>query len=176
MFSKYFGMNIPPNYSGSRFSPIERTETKLHRPDNQTAVKSSHSPSFLAKSASEAPVINDDTESLAEAYAEDDSAYAEDESAYTADEQESSGHELYSQESEIECVVRDEPISNSFKESRHGGLGLDLQSLRGLFHGIERDELIILALIFLLITDEGQENDEIISVLVLLLLSGKLLN
>ena len=167
MFSKYFGMNIPPNYSGSRFSPIERTETKLHRPDNQTAVKSSHSPSFLTKSVSEAPVINDDTEVLAEAYAEDESAYAEDESAYTADEQ-----ELYSQESEIECVVKDEPISNSFK----GGLGLDLQSLRGLFHGIERDELIILALIFLLITDEGQENDEIISVLVLLLLSGKLLN
>ena len=169
MFSKYFGMNIPPNYSGSRFSPIERTETKLHRPDNQTAVKSSHSPSFLAKSVSEAPVINDDAEALAE-------AYAEDESAYTADEQESSEQELYSQESELECVVKDEPISNSFKESRHGGLGLDLQSLRGLFHGIERDELIILALIFLLITDEGQENDEIISVLVLLLLSGKLLN
>ncbi len=163
MFSKYFGMSIPPNYGGSRFSPIERTETKLHRPDGQMAVKSSHSPSFLAKNVQEEPVVRDEIEASFE-------PYTEIENAYDADEE-----EVNEQEGEIECAIRDEPINDLDKGSHHG-FGFDLQSLRGLFHGIERDELIILALIFLLITDEKQENDEIISVLVLLLLSGKFLN
>lgn len=160
MFSKYFGMNIPPNYSGSRFSSIEKTETKLHRPDMQMAVKSSLSPSFSPSGAvNESFVYND----------------IDDETGLDVDEVFDDANDNFGEENIENCSLdaKKEDCENETHE--RGKLGFDIHSLRSLFSGIEKDELIIIALIILLITDEGKENDEIISVLTLLLLSGKIL-
>ena len=68
MYTRHTGLNIPKNYSGSRFTRVDDTlPVKEHRPTYNEAVRSAHSPSYdeeisKAADAPTEPIIDENPE------------------------------------------------------------------------------------------------------------------
>ena len=152
MYSRYSDFSIPKNYSGSRFSSIDDTSTKLHRGEIGGASKSSHSPTFIAPRKDDE--IQSENDELSESFDEN----------YTVDINES-----VNDSTEVACEV-----SKPKDDKQDLKSAFDFSSIKSLFSSVDKDELIILGLILLLISDAEQENEDVIALLVMLLLSGKI--
>ena len=158
MYSRNFGISVPKNYSGNRFSNQSEPSTKTHRADKPRASKRSHSPSFVTRSSPDVnatimPPLEDENE-VYEAEAEP--IIQEDD--FTKINEET-----------IEQVEAEVNQSNIEEEKPKQAL-LDLSGIHSILSGIDKDELIILGLIFLFISDSAQKNTDIIALLALLLL------
>ncbi len=146
MFSRYSSISIPKNYGGSRFADLSETETKTHRALTPLApIKSSHSPSFV-------PIIEQKEEKTAEEVS--DFEDFEDIDVLEGE-----------QDEELQEAGGDEDKGDAKNE--HSSI------LKSILSNLERDELIILGLILLLISDSSQENTDVIMMLALLLVNGK---
>ncbi len=146
MFSRYSNISIPKNYGGSRFADLSETETKTHRALTPLApIKSSHSPSFV-------PIREPKEEEIADEVS--DFENFEDIEA-----------PIVEQDEELQEAVGDEDKED--EKNEHSSI------LKSILSNLERDELIILGLILLLISDSSQENTDVIMMLALLLVNGK---
>lgn len=195
MYSRYSSIQIPKNYGGSRFAPSSEPSTKVHRGVSYGAAKNALSPSFAEAISAErldekeafsdtsaqilpfSEVIEDkaesqDFEEYSEGFFEDDSFTEENEygdGTYNAEYGETYGdisaEPIYEESTYGDTASTEEISPVSTKE---------ILSLRSLFSHIDKDELIILGLILLLISDDCKDNNDIVTVLALILLSGKL--
>lgn len=148
MFTKYSGIDVPKNYSGSRFKQNLETEMKTHKaPIIQpapTVTKSSPQPSF---------------QSIIDKAVSDEKETPSDYTEHT----DAPSNEIPDPVSIIEPSREgdvDVPADRSYANSALSSL---LESLNG-------DDLLLIALIILLSGNEGYENKEIIVTLALLLL------
>lgn len=148
MYSKYSGFSIPRNYGGSRFSTSSEPQTKTHRGEVGGATRHAHSPSFV--SHNEAPI--ESYEASGEEY-EEELALQDEPSEDTPEE-----------------MVLDVP-SETFLEQDSPDDTIEVSFIEKLFRSLDKDQLLILALIILLMTDGDVKNDDIVFLLAILLLS-----
>ncbi|MBE6673842.1 MAG: hypothetical protein E7596_01905 [Ruminococcaceae bacterium] len=163
MFTKYTDIDLPKNYSGSRFKQaIADTKMKTHRaqqvPPNATAIKTAVSPSFqdiidkTAKASEPTNELSLNADAVAEVQeAPNENDYSED--------------ALSDKETQIEAFAQqnernDSDLFSLFKSSGLGKL-LDNKS---------RDDFLLIALIVLMASDGAGDNLDAIILLALLLL------
>lgn len=148
MFTKYSGIDVPKNYSGSRFKQNLETEMKTHKaPIIQpapTVTKSSPQPSFQS-------IID----KAASGEKETPSDYTE--------QTDAPSNEIPVPVSIIEPSRESEVDTHTDSSCVNSAISSLLESLNG-------DDLLLIALIILLSGNEGYENKEIIVTLALLLL------
>lgn len=151
MFTKYTNVNVPKNYSGSRFSKPPETEMKTHRAQDASpsnTVKTSVSPYFHNTqeylSSTDKAIETDSIVNFA-IHSDDDITNID-----TA-----------SPESIQEEVYEDE--STSVVPSSITELSKILKNIKG-------DDILLLALILIFATDNGEGNPDILLILSLLLL------
>lgn len=156
-------VNIPKNYNGVRFQQRQENDNipvKEHRPSYSGGIKSSHSPLYNQKIS--APV--DEIEQIAEveAYDEepdapvDSESYVEDEPcpACEGNNEETKGCSLNSKPSSLSNLFSDLPIGN-------------------ILSSINKEDLLLLGLILLMATEKNGSNNDILTMLSLLLLKHK---
>jgi hypothetical protein len=148
MYSRYSGIKLPQNYSGSRF--VRETETKLHNASTLSGVKSSHSPSFVTSSRGDLPQKNE---------------------ALTAENQENEA--LQNESFKIDDTYADYDLQKNHDEVRKvSSPSLDDGfSLKSIFENISSEELLILGIILLIATDKDGLSDSALWILALLLLA-----
>ena len=173
MFTKYTDINLPKNYSGSRFKQ-ELTDTKMktHRAQDistgKSVIKSAMSPTFqdiIDKTVQESEEEKLDQSTVNEQVEE---AYADsiEESTDTEQEVQDSFEEIYESNNELTTVA---PTHNSKSEAdffslfKESGLGKLLSSAG-------RDDFLLIGLIALLASDGSGDNLDAIILLALLLL------
>ena len=161
MFTKYKGINIPENYSGSRFKAPPETETKTHTPSSlgvYSGTKTSISPAFEdALREKSSPKKEETFELFQEPMLEEstgDAPYFEEETTEKENERKAP---LLSRES------TGNGSSRLFSE--FGNLFSQISSK------IKQDDLIIIAVILLLLSEENEDNYVILPLLLLLLYS-----
>lgn len=154
MFSKYSSIEVPQNYSGSRFRKSQeiKTETKTHPATDYSATKSSVSPTYKDRTEScteaqndycESPSPCDDcTESYSCCDCESDCIDSEDTSYSCEDENKS-------------CERKD--------DTKQGFL------LGDMLANINKEDLLLICLIIFLSADGGISNNDIIILLSLIL-------
>lgn len=142
MYSKYSGFSIPQNYSGSRFSPASEPQTKTHRGEVGGATRHAHSPTFVSQNA-EPEELYDEQDFIAQENPLNDIV-----EMLTPNEPQ----EIFSEE-DTASDVNNEPF------------------IEKLFRSLDKDQLLILALIILLMTDGDEKNNDIVFLLAILLLS-----
>ena len=152
MYSRYSNVSIPQNYSGSRFKVDDEPSVKTHRASIGGAVKSAHSPSF-ASSRVENAVLEDDKEN-AEGQIDELSDFEND---------------ILDEELEVSDNNEGE-ISASSDEIEPHKEGLDLSKIKSILARFDKDAILILGLILLLMSDGDKKNDDVIALLALLLL------
>jgi hypothetical protein len=140
MYTRHTGINIPKNYSGSRFSKNEDTlPVKEHRPTYTEAVRSTHSPSY-----------DEEISKIAE---EADKEIPEPISEVTYEEkEEKSLHTSTEYEKKTDTLL---PFSLPIKE---------------ILNGIDKEELLLIGLILLIASEKDNDNNVILTLLSLLLL------
>lgn len=155
MYSRYSGISIPQNYSGSRFAPISEPSVKAHKPSLGGATKSAHSPSFVSSLYEESnnEAIKNSSE-LEEEIIEQEPKIEE-----NSDEQ-----EALTKEDDVSC---DKELCDTPVDARER---FDLTKIKSVLAKFDKDALLILGLILLLMSDGDKNNDEIIAILALLLL------
>ena len=168
MFSKYSGISIPKNYSGSRFSNPSETSMKTHSPKVNGAVKSGHSPTFATPKPEETngiamgeqtfEVFSDDT---AEEDIFDNQPNEVDDEEFSPLSEKLDDVSIKEQGHDEHSEKKDSSFLNSF----------DFSSIKSFFSHFDKDGLIILGIILLLISDESQKNEDMIAILTLLLLN-----
>ena len=147
MYSRYSGIKLPQNYSGSRF--IRETETKLHNASTLSGVKSSHSPSFVTSSRGDLPQKND---------------------ALTAENQENEA--LQNESFKIDDTYADYDMQKKHDElSEVSSSSENCFSIKSIFENISSEELLILGIILLIATDKDGLSDSALWILALLLLA-----
>jgi len=156
-------VNIPKNYSGVRFQRHgdDNMSVKEHRPFYSEGVKSSHSPLYNQKIA--APVDEIEEKDLIDDLTE------ESEINVTSTEESDAGGDLFDAEVEnakeviTEEKAKPSSISNLFSD-------LPITNILG---NINREDLLLLGLIFLMATEKNGGNNDILTMLSLLLLKHK---
>ena len=140
MYTRHTGINIPKNYSGSRFSKNEDTlPVKEHRPTYTEAVRSTHSPSY-----------DEEISKIAE---EADKEIPEPISEVTYEEKE--GKSL--------------PTSTEYEKKTDTLLPFSLP-IKEILNGIDKEELLLIGLILLIASEKDNDNNVILTLLSLLLL------
>ena len=166
MFTKYKGINIPENYSGSRFKAPPETETKTHTPSSlgvYGGTKTSISPAFEdALREKSSPKKEETFELFQEPLLEEstgDAPYFEDEESV---------EEVKERENEQEAP-------HASRKSTGNGSSRLFSEFGNLFSQIsskiKQDDLIIIAVILLLLSEENEDNYVILPLLLLLLYS-----
>lgn len=157
MYTRYSGVDVPQNYSGSRFRKkiIEETEMKVHTSTAQGAVKSSVSPTFESQIKGEHLPIT---------VSENDSDYSE--TVEDVAENDASGEEYTSLQYEVtkENDDREQNIGRSILND------LNLSSITEYLKSIKGEDLLLIALIIFLASDKDVSNNDIIILLALLLI------
>lgn len=160
MFTKYRGIEIPQNYSGSRFSaPPPDIEMKTHRPSTvYTPSKTSISPTFQASLESSEPSsveeIPDNVYEIEEASYDNSSVASENSSAKAQ-----------------ELVSSDIPKQESNGTNNKSGVFEEFRPFVSKFlKNISSDDLLLLSLVILLFGDGGEESSELILPLLCLFL------
>lgn len=148
MFTRYSDIEIPQNYSGSRFSKqfAEDTTTKIHTSTIQGASKSSVSPSFEMSrlgEAYQAPEADDNVEYFNDEAIFDDIS-DEDNNEFTA--------------------------SSVNKDENHSEISESLSQITGYLKRLKNDDLLLIGLIAFLANENSVSNNDIIIILVLLLM------
>ena len=166
MFTKYTDIDLPKNYSGSRFKQaIADTKMKTHKaqqvPPNATAIKTAVSPSFQdiidkTAKASEPKEPTNELSLNADAVAEVQEAPNENDYSEDALSDKETQIEAFAQQNER----NDFDLFSLFKSSGLGKL-LDNKS---------RDDFLLIALIVLMASDGAGDNLDAIILLALLLL------
>ena len=140
MYTRHIGLNIPKNYSGSRFSKSEdNLPVKEHRPSYTEAVRSAHSPSYSEEIAR---VTESPTEEISEPTSEIFYGENEDEEPSVCTECDKNTDTLL-------------PFSLPIKE---------------ILNGIDKEELLLIGLILLIASEKDNDNNIILTLLSLLLL------
>ena len=155
MYSRYSGISIPSNYGGNRFKLDPEPEVKAHRPSTLSASKVAHSPSFHP------------TESVVSQHDESNIFFENSEEA-TQDVYENA--ELDSNTDSFEMSNEGDLDMLSSSSSNKVDKEQGLSKIRAILSRFDKDSLIILGLILLLMSDSDKENDDIIALLALLLL------
>ena len=162
MFTRYKGISIPENYSGNRFkAPIE-TETKTHKPSPNAVyggTKTSISPAF--EDALRERNMNIDNSIPSEPYTDEE--YQEDTILPENNNQDILFDNL---DSGSEAEPNDEPR----KEKQSSSLLNEFSSLFSqITSKIKQDDLIIIGVILLLLSEKSEDMDVILPLLLLLL-------
>ena len=140
MYTRHTGINIPKNYSGSRFSKNEDTlPVKEHRPTYTEAVRSTHSPSY-----------DEEISKIAE---EADKEIPEPISEVTYEEKEE----------------KSLPTSTEYEKKTDMLLPFSLP-IKEILNGIDKEELLLIGLILLIASEKDNDNNVILTLLSLLLL------
>lgn len=161
MFTKYRGIEIPQNYSGSRFSvPPPETGMKTHRPSTvYTPSKTSISPTFQASlDALSAPSqIEEIPDNV---YEIEDESY---ESTYNqSDDYSDSSEELSEYDIQSKKDQESSKSNSVFEEFK--------PFVNKFLKNITSDDLLLLSLVLLLFGDGGEESSELILPLLCLFL------
>ncbi len=160
MFTKYRGIEIPQNYSGSRFSvPPPETEMKTHRPSTiYSPSKTSISPTFQAGLDALQEL---QTEEIADnVYEIEDTSYN---NAYDQDDSFSDVAE--------ELTSYDIPNEASKEPSKKTSIFEEFKPFVSKFlKNISSDDLLLISLVILLLGDGGDESSELILPLLCLFL------
>ena len=159
MFTRYKGIDIPENYSGSRFKAPIITETKTHKPTppmTYSGTKTSISPAFedALREQSVRPI-----EKLPQEF---DQIFTEeniDEVTLYENENSNNEEEKISEKSEA---------SNKGDTSLLGEFG---NLFSQIFSKIKQDDLVIIGVILLLLSEKNEDNYAILPLLILLLYS-----
>ena len=154
MYSRYSGISIPSNYGGSRFRQESEPEVKAHRPPTLTASKVARSPSFI-------PIESRERESSEPPIEEQSKETVIDSDEFYDDTNEGACDDTESEANADEC----EKAISHYEKSDQG-----LSKIKAVISRFDKDALIILGLILLLMSDSEKENDDIIALLALLLL------
>ena len=167
MFTRYNGVEIPKNYSGSRFrQQVENTETKMHRPKEAPPlqnVRKSVSPTFQE-------VIDNAIKDVEQSQAKN----SESNGFLLAQETEATANSDTPPSKTVESGVNDNVPSvkslNGITDSEKNEHSPIEGGIRKLLDGIAKDDLLLIALILMLA--EGGEGDslDLITMLALLLL------
>ena len=140
MYTRHTGINIPKNYSGSRFSKNEDSlPVKEHRPTYTEAVRSTHSPSY-----------DEEISKIAE---EADKEIPEPISEVTYEEK---GKKSF-------------PTSTEYEKKTDTLLPFSLP-IKEIFSQINNEELLLVGLILLIASEKDNDNNVILTLLSLLLL------
>ncbi len=152
MFSKYSSIEVPQNYSGSRFrkSTELKTETKTHPATDYSATKSSVSPTF--KESTE-PYIDTHNGSCELPSPSEECMDSNCPKGDCANEGE---NDCYCEDECNSCKICDE-------SKQHGSL------LSDLLGNIKTEDLLLICLIIFLSADGGISNNDIIVLLSLIL-------
>lgn len=181
MFTKYNGINLPNNYSGTKFKqPIEDTNMKTHRaqderPITRGVVRTSVSPSFqgaldkaVEKASSEnyAPVNE-----VFDSYVNDPLATdTQDEGQFEKEAIDNEGTIDGERASDAEGTIDGTSISAPKKRDNSTFGLLNELGLGHLFESIHKDDLLLIALIILFAQEHLQDSLDAIVILALLLL------
>ena len=148
MFTRYKGIEIPQNYSGNRFrneAPV--TETKTHKPSVSSSTKTSISPSFesvLRHGTIQVPV---------EQIVEDVSDFYE--------------NEMVAEEV-APTMIEEAPLEEKNKE---GTLFDDFKPIvSSIIKNVNSEDLLLLSLIVLLMSEGNEDSNDVILPLLLLFL------
>ena len=149
MFTRYSDIDIPKNYSGSRFkmSQIEDTTMKVHSSDMQGAVKSSVSPTY--------------NEHLNQFIPQDSYNYSQKSEEIANNVNEVMNEDNYS-ENELTTFPQEDKIAENNRS---------LLPTFDFLKNINSDDLLIILLIIVLASDKSALNNDIIIILALLLTS-----
>ena len=160
MFTKYRGIEIPQNYSGSRFSvPPPETEMKTHRPSSVYAPsKTSISPIFQASlDAKSKPEIDNFA----------DNVYKIEENSY--DNQYQPYNEFDTESQDIRQF--NEPSKSDENVNKKASVFEEFKPLVSSFlKNISSEDLLLLSLVILLLGDGGDGASELILPLLCLFL------
>ena len=163
MFTRYKGINIPENYSGNRFkAPIE-TETKTHKPTQNSVyggTKTSISPIF-ENAIKERSYVND----MSETIQVPDDNYQNEEATYTQSTCEPQSIDF--DEEFVENQDTKEPENE--KSPKNSVLGDFASVFSQITSKIKQDDFIIIGVILLLLSEKGEDKDVILPLLLLLL-------
>ena len=148
MFTRYKGIEIPQNYSGNRFrneAPI--TETKTHKPSVSSSAKTSISPSF------ESVLKHGTFQPIEEQIVEDVSDFYE--------------NEVISEENPP-IMIEESPSEGKDKERT---LFDDFKPLvSSVLKNVSSEDLLLLSLIILLMSEGNEDSNDVILPLLLLFL------
>lgn len=149
MFTRYSDIDIPKNYSGSRFkmSQIEDTTMKVHSSDMQGAVKSSVSPTY--------------NEHLNQFIPQDSYNYSQ-----KSEEIANNVNEVMNEDNYPENELTTFPQEDKIAENNRS-----LLPTFDFLKNINSDDLLIILLIIVLASDKSALNNDIIIILALLLTS-----
>lgn len=170
MFTRYKGLTIPENYSGSRFKAPLVTETKTHKPSGTYGgIKTSISPAFESALKERIEPVFEPSKGESEAFEntgiqdsidneQNDIAKVEYEN--TESEPDNIGNEKASPDKE--------PASKN-NERGNGLLGEFSSLFSQISSKIKSDDLIIIGVILLLLSENSEDNYIILPLLLLLL-------
>ena len=158
MFTRYSDIDIPKNYSGSRFkkTSFEDTTMKTHENEMQSATNTSVSPTFKERfshsdyHANKLYQLEDNTEAISK------------EINPSVNKQ----NPLLVEESFLEEKQVNYSTNNSNIDSKLG-----INSIFDYLKDVKSDDLLIILLIILLASDKSSSNNDIIILLALLLTS-----
>ena len=187
MFTKYNDINLPKNYSGTKFKQnIEDTKMKTHRAQDEMlitkgVVRTSVSPSFqsaLDKTMQEANTVSHSPSEENSLIDENTSAFSNEEAGSTVND--SSNPLIASHSSNDCCDESTESPSNEEKFARKNTCDekntcssinlLKDSGLSRLIEGINKDDILLIALIILFAQEHLDNSLDAIVILALLLL------
>ena len=170
MFTRYKGISIPENYSGSRFKAAPETETKLHKPSTPiySGTKTSISPTFEeAIRQSKAVQYETVVENL-----ENDNIISDSEEHFI-ENSETKEVNLESSNDDEASELTDtykESTTNQESTSGDGVLGEFSKLFGKLSSGLKSENLLILAVILLIFSENTSDDNALILPLLALLL------
>ena len=165
MFTRYSNIDIPKNYSGSRFkkAPIEDTTMKIHESDFQNEVKTSVSPTYSnwVNSNKKLPFSEITDTSL-------------EESLISGAENSEDNIEIVSKKTENSTdnntVFREEDcIKDNVGQSLNQNKNFIINQITDFLKSLKHDDLLLIILITFLASDKNSANNEIIIFLAILL-------
>lgn len=149
MFTRYNGIEIPQNYSGSRFkNEAPPTETKTHKPSLAIGTKTSISPSFesaLRRQTSNETKYDDE---IIDEFIEANEP-----------ELDSGEDNSFFEEPEQNIEIPEKTLFNEFKPI-----------VSQIIKSVDQEDLLLLSLVFLLMSEGNESSGELIIPLLLLFL------
>lgn len=164
MYTRHMGISIPKNYSGVRFTPKDDgIKVKEHRPRYTQAVNNAHSPSFISKSEDidTPPSVSEpeETDIIMDDIDEYDNNILPDESITTDTDKENN------------CTACNISDNNTEKEGGRVSLSDHILPIGDILNSVEKDDLLLLGLIFLIAIENDKDNNILLMLLAILLLT-----
>lgn len=166
MFTRYKGISIPENYSGSRFKAAPETETKLHKPSTPiySGTKTSISPTF------EEAIRQQYEPEIEELDSESDTSNDTNLFTESSEIEEASLKALEADEASKLTDTYKESTTNQESTSGDGVLGEFSKLFGKLSSGLKSENLLILAVILLIFSENNSDDNALILPLLALLL------